>query len=454
MSRWRTWRIPLVLFVVGLIVFSLTAYDRMRRQSTDPHFVYLADAWLHGKLAITDPPPAKGDDWAKVETVELDDGTTVRGRRMHTRRTFHIAGGGEIDVSRVKRTVDTTHYVSFPPFPAVLMLPQTAIHGRVANDVFTTVLIAALVLPLMLIVLRRLRDEGLSDRTDAEHYWLVAAFAFGTVFYFSAVQGRVWFTAHVVGVALALAYLWCVIGARHPILAGICLGCATMTRVPMAFMFPLFAFEAWRVCGGREHLREWIELCAKFAAPVVVIAIIAMIHNYVRFHEPLEFGHSYLYVRQQAQIETIGMFSQQYLSRNLAVALALLPEFGAQGRPFATISGHGLAIWFTTPLVLLVLWPRTKNAWHRPVLITLAAVALPSLMYQNSGWIQFGCRFSLDYMPLLFVLLAIGGRPLRAVAKALIVFGIIVNLFGAVTFARKWEYYRVDNATYRTVIKH
>jgi DNA mismatch repair protein MutS2 len=48
--------------------------------------------------------------------------------------------------------------------------------------------------------------------------WLVAALAFGSVFYFSAVQGRVWYTAHVVGVAMALCYVWCAIEARHPLL--------------------------------------------------------------------------------------------------------------------------------------------------------------------------------------------------------------------------------------------
>ena len=36
--------------------------------------------------------------------------------------------------------------------------------------------------------------------------------------------------------------------------------------------------------------------------------------------------------------------------------------------------------------------------------------ALPSLLYQNSGYIQFGYRFSLDYFVFLVLLIAIGGR--------------------------------------------
>ena len=60
-------RLYAALFAVGLITYGLVAWDRAVRQSPAPHFVYQADAWLHGHLAI-DPPPRKGDDWAKVET--------------------------------------------------------------------------------------------------------------------------------------------------------------------------------------------------------------------------------------------------------------------------------------------------------------------------------------------------------------------------------------------------
>jgi hypothetical protein len=55
--------------------------------------------------------------------------------------------------------------------------------------------------------------------------------------------------------------------------------------------------------------------------------------------------------------------------------------------------------------------------------------------------VQFGFRFSIDYLFALILLLAIGGRPLTRTFKALIVFGIAVNLFGAITFGRMWQLY-------------
>ena len=184
-----------------------------------------------------------------------------------------------------------------------------------------------------------------------------------------------------------------------------------------------------------------------------MIAMVAVAYNYARFGEALEFGHRYLEVRQQHQMETIGMFSFDYLSRNLAVAFTLLPEFQSKA-PYVSISGHGLAMWFTTPLLFWVLWPKRKNPLHRPLWITVALVAIPTLLYQNSGWFQFGYRFSLDYLPFLILLIAVGGRPLGRAARGLILAGIIINLFGAVTFARDYEYYRVDRGSYNTVIGH
>jgi hypothetical protein len=72
-------------------------------------------------------------------------------------------------------------------------------------------------------------------------------------------------------------------------------------------------------------------------------------------------------------------------------------------------------------------------------------VALPALLYQNSGWVQFGYRFALDYMALLFVLIAVCGRPLTRLGKALIVASIAINLCGALVFGRfGWRFFQFD----------
>jgi hypothetical protein len=437
------------LFAIGLAVYGTLAGSRLGSQSGAPQFVYQADAWLHGHASIQ--PPLVDNDWAKLETVALADGRELEGRRMITRPVFHATSGEEVPVSQIRASKGATWYMSFPPLPTVAMLPSALIAGRAGNDVIPTVLIAALIPPLLLLVLRTLAAAGLSKRSQRDDLWLVAAMSFGTVLLFSAVQGKVWYTAHVVALVLALVYAWASIEAKHPIAAGLALGAAALSRTSMAFMLPLFAFEAWRACGGDR--KKLAPLALRFVAPVAVFAVAGMIYNAVRFGSPTEFGHTYLDVRQQTQIEQWGLASFHYLGRNLAVAFTLLPELISRA-PWIQISGHGLALWFTSPILLYVVWPRDKPPIHRALWITVVLVALPSLLYMNSGWVQFGYRFALDYMVFLFMLIAIGGRPIDRLAKTLIAIGIAINVFGAVTFDRDWQYYRVGGNAYDVVVAH
>jgi hypothetical protein len=447
---------PLAVFALAFVVYAAVAGPRLLHPSADTHFVAQAAAWLEGHADIRAWPPG-ADDPAKVEEVELADGRTVRGRRIGSLEVFRIQGGEEVPLADVARTKRTIFYNSFPPFPSVLMLPQVAISGARANDVWFTVVLAAAVPAIFLLHLRRLRGAGLSARSPGDELWLTALLAFGTVFFFSAVQGRVWFTAHVVGVLCAALYLLFSVEARYPLLAGLALAGAGFTRTPMLFMFPIFLWEAWRTrprdAAGMTLVVPFLRTLAKLAAPVLIAGAIAAWYNFIRFGEAGEFGHSYLAVRQQAQIERYGLFNLHYLGRNLAVAFTLLPDLSLRA-PHVSISGHGLAMWFTTPALFYLLWPRERGVLHRAWWITVALVAAFTLLYQNSGWLQFGYRFSLDYMVILVALLALGGRPLTRTFRTLIVVGILINLFGAVTFNREWKYYRADNATYSTVVAH
>jgi hypothetical protein len=65
---------------------------------------------------------------------------------------------------------------------------------------------------------------------------------------------------------------------------------------------------------------------------------------------------------------------------------------------------------------------------------------LPSLLYQNSGYIQFGYRFSLDYMIFFVMLLAVRHRPLSRLFKSLVVVAFLINLFLAIAFDRYMQF--------------
>jgi hypothetical protein len=91
-----------------------------------------------------------------------------------------------------------------------------------------------------------------------------------------------------------------------------------------------------------------------------------------------------------------------------------------------------------------VLWPKRSSVLTIALSLAALLVAIVDLSYQNSGWIQFAYRFSLDYSVLLIALLALGGRRFGAGFYLLLLLACAINLFGALTFDRAFAFYDND----------
>jgi hypothetical protein len=191
--------------------------------------------------------------------------------------------------------------------------------------------------------------------------------------------------------------------------------------------------------------RVWTVL---FAAAIPALAGVAFAAwwNHARFHtwNPAAMGHEHLTVGWASRIKKWGLMSYHFLPRNLSVVLASLPWPAPPGQklpggaPFL-ISGHGLALWFTTPLYLWLVRPaRLTYVWVG----CAAAAAFPviaDLLYQNSGWFTFGYRFSNDYAVLLFVMLAVSVRRFGTAFWACAIWAVCWNLFGAISFSQSGD---------------
>lgn len=413
----RRRRLGLALAVYACFTLGVVwaASPRLFQGHTDAnHFALLAEAWLSGRLDLGGPPPGYtgNNDFALYE-----------GR----------------------------YYVVFPPFPALLIAPWVALGGgaaRVRDGLFFLAL-SGLAPAILFLALEKLRRSGQSARKEWESVALALLFGFGSVYFFSAAQGSVWFAAHVVGAALLGLYLLFALGAERPLAAGTALGLAFATRTPMLFAAPLFVLEALRCSAAEDaphplaepaaYLRaldrpRLLRALALFAFPLVVVFGLTLLHNALRFGDAWEVGYRYLGVRWQARIAKWGLFSYHYLAKNLGVMSSSLPWVpGARGTAFS-INQHGLALWLTTPLYLTLLWPKRRPPVACALGLAALGAALPSLFYQNTGWLQFGYRFSNDYAPLLFALFAVSGWRFGRGVWLLAGAGLLINAFGAKTF--------------------
>ncbi len=482
-ARWAV-----ALFLGSAAALALVAWDRVLGPSPHFHFLDLANSFLQGRLDTDTPKRTRGmraraedprglqdavnrhltgpdgkavgwNDWASIHVITLTDGTVVKGvfpwsdAQTDQRNRFRTLDGEERVIDRnldIKRGCGTAgglcdevkYYVSFPPFPAIVMMPLFLVFGYDTNDVLFTVVVAAANAALFFLLLEVLRDRGLSMRTRRENLLLSLLFTFGTVHFFSSVRGEVWFTALILGVALHLGFIWASLEARHPVLAGVMLACGMATRTPLTFAVVFFVMEIFRE-GDRLRwpgLGFVLRRAVAFGAPVLAVGLALMAYNDARFDNPFEFGHTYLAGGTRPSIREHGLFSFWFLKNNLAAALTNPPVLDSFP-PFIHITRHGLGLPFCTPALLWVLWPRRWSAFARNAAVAAAVVAIPSLFYQNTGWAQFGYRFALDYLPYLFVLLAVGARPFTRVFYVAVAVSFAMNLLGAVTFDRMPQFY-------------
>ena len=433
-TRSRRLLTGLALYLACTTTFAMVAGPaRLGEHTAYNHYALLADAWLHGSQALAHGPP-------------------------------HYAGNNDF------ASFEGKTYISFPPFPAVLMVPFVALSGRAATFRVGqfVVWLCGLAPALMFLVLEKLRRTGRSKRSEQDDVLLAVLFAVGTVYFFTAVEGTVWFAALTVNVVLMALYALFALDAERPALAGLMLGLVFATRVTPILAAPLFAFEAIRVSCAEglpsegsfaDRLRAtWRRLDTRalasryvaFAVPIVLVFALCSWTNYTRFHtlNPSDFGHEHLTVAWRSRMEKWGVVDYHYLAKNLGVMLTILPWLPARGTavswwtassstsaPFQ-INEHGLALWFTVPLYFWLFRPRSRGFLHDVLLLAIAGPALADLLYQNTGWRQFSYRFSNDYAVMLFMLLAIGGRPFGKLFHAAAAWGIVVNLFGAITFDR------------------
>ena len=443
-----------MIFVLTAAVYALVAGPRIEGPSPNNHFVHLAESYLAGQLGQLGDRPPGYNDWACFDTEV--DGACPAGAFQRPSESYRW-------------------YVSFPPFPAMILTPMVAIFGRDFSDPLFWAIFAGLPPAFLFGLLRRLREERISPRTAREDLLLVALFALGSVYFFSAVQGSVWFCAHIVASLLLTLFLYFTIGMRSPLGAGVALGLCFMTRPstsPFALFFLFEAIRASRATPSAERLAsyrdatadastsvglgwlretDWARVlkgCAVFAAPILMVGGLMMWMNQARFADPFEFGHTFLMIRWRPRIEKWGLFNFHYFAKNLSVFLAGLPWLSSEA-PFVKISRHGLALWVTSPALLPLLWPKKVTGLMGGLFVTTAIVAVLDLCYQNSGWVQFGYRFSLDYMPALIVLLALSRRRFGGIWLAALGFAIAVNLFGAITFDRGGAFYDDDNTQER-----
>lgn len=356
-------------------------------------FNWLADAFLHGHLALRSAP---------LDTRDLID------------------YGGKL-------------YLYWPPFPAIAVAPLVALFGIGVSDVLYTAVIGALGVALTAATLATADRIGVAPLDAPRRALLTLTMAFGSVQLILAPAGTVWFTAQLLGWVCVLAAALAAFAMRGPwgyFLVGLALAAATGTRNALLFNGLWLAFYLLR--RDWAHPLRWrVRAAALGLAPVVIGLLLLGWYNLARFGSPLDVGLAWhqMDASFSDNFARYGVFNIHYLPTNLRYQFLAYTVFSDE-------RWLGGGIFWMTPLLFGAfggLWVGRREPLTGIILGSMVLIYLPIGLLLGSGYLTFGPRYLLDLLVPLLLLTAQGIRRWPwTLLVALTVIGIATYAYGAV----------------------
>ena len=375
----KPWARALAVCAGTFVVYALT------RRSGNPYnqYVLLADAFLHGRVYLIDPP-------SFLEIAAFD------GRA----------------------------YVIDPPAPTLFLLPFVVLFGVGADHVLISAGVGAVAVGMFFVV--------------AQRWWTERAFAiamtvlvaFGTNFWWIVSDGGFWSFAHTSAVFFMAAGLVEATGRKRGWLVALCVGLAGLSRLPVFLIAPLYAYLV--LDGDVRVSRENVRRILPFGLVLGLAASGYIAYNWVRYGSVFDLGYYHpQYVNEPWFAR--GRFDITYVPRHLRAIFLDLPAWTGEF-PYLRPRAAGMALVLTTPAFLYAVRARLDGLC-RAALVALALVAIPLASHGTTGWSQFGYRFALDALPALVLLTASGMRErLSRVKVGVIAVCVLVNLWGVLSF--------------------
>lgn len=389
------WRSVVVVYMLAVALYWVTALLIGHTQSPEAaYFDHLAQAFLNGQTHLTEPPV-------------IHDLTFYKGH----------------------------WYVAFPPLPALLLLPWVAVNGVAqTNTVLFSSGMGALNVALVFSLLQHLSQRGWSQLNPCGNVWLTVLWGIGSVHWYMTVQGSVWFVSQICTATFTLLALWLALAKRAPLWVGGALGLAVLARPHLMLVYPFLLAIGWEL--GERDRNRWLRWAWLTGAPLVLSGLLLLGYNYVRFEDWANFGYQTQNVARELLIDLrrYGQFNPHYFPHNFWAMWLAGPIWEARTHTLLP-NLDGMSLLLTTPAIVYALRASQPRNFVWGAWVAVALLLIPLLTYYNTGWWQFGYRFSLDFMPIVILLIALGAGPhVSRVLRLLIVVGIVINLWGVTWF--------------------
>ncbi len=436
-------RRALVLAVLSTAVYVFVAgqgrFDFTPTSQT--HHVLMADAMLHGQLAIRDAAIQHRQAKYRRYFENIVDAQHAAGDFTVTQddRDHWVALRAEHETRHDWVIHDGHWYGYWGPLTPAAFIPLVAIFGLDLSDRLVLAVIGGVNVWLFAMMLSAMARGGALSASPFCRALVTILFAFGTSHFWLATSGAVWSTTQVLALAPLLLGMWAVArgdaGPAAWLAAGCGYGLAALGRSTMWLAggyFAVLMLTRLRVDRPGLILRR----AAAFAVPAALAFATQLAYNAARFGDPLESGlrlqvESAGAPRYQQALREHGLFSLAYLPHNAWHYFmhidGLVHRDGGWG-----YDPEGNSVFLMTPPMLYTfLIPRLRSRLGFAAAIGAGPIVGMLLLFQGTGWMQFGPRYLLDVTPFLLLLVTLGmnGR-ISPTAYTLIATALAVQAFG------------------------
>ncbi|HLC29411.1 MAG TPA: hypothetical protein VJM51_01350 [Dehalococcoidia bacterium] len=339
------------------------------------------------------------------------------------------------------------------------MLPFVAIWGTGFSELYFSMIIGAINVVLLWYLL------GLMNVSLRTRLLMAPFFAFGTANFYSSTTGTLWFYNHVVAVMFLLLAIIFLLRRANPLVPAFFLGAAFMSRQAMILALPFFLYWMVRQTYPRVFTMETVrqvmrdrEILLKagaFCAALVPFVALSLWYNAARFGGALDTGLTELYYSYG------GVPYSFYLTKNFCLSqdctalpdptrfdmldlrniplhlytIFLLPPQFVGGWDVFRPSWYGMSVLLTSPPFIFAFLVKRDDPLKVACWLAIPLVAIPTLLYYSQGWVQFGYRYLMDYVPFLLILTALGFEDNRSPAGtrwmvALVAVSVLAGFWG------------------------
>jgi hypothetical protein len=348
-------------------------------------------------------------------------------------------------------------HVGSPLGPAFLLLPLRMVLGSALATQWLGAVLGGLAVALIDLLLfwwlETVRGSRGLERSGRNR--LLALAGLGTLWIWLVPQGEVWMFAQTLatcGLTLSLVFAF----RGSWLAAGLAFALAFLSRPPTLMALPLLIAVVHYRCRSSEasegpRRRSWLRALALAAVFPVLLGGVHLFLNSARFASPFEAGYRFMLTPPELRqrLDSHGAFDMTYLGDNVRYLLLQPPvlvedrDTGGSSFPFLISDPKGMGVFFVTPAFLLIFLTAYRQ-WRAGGLLlacwlSLVLITVPSLLYFNTGWVQWGGRYLLDSWPMWLMLAALGLQRINGrVAAVLIGLSVVSNLWGALLSLTGW----------------